>query len=287
MPLPPDPDLANMARTVVRLCRGTWNGHRGMCLCPAHADRTPSLSVSVGFSAVLFHCFAGCSSRAVLDALARKGIAPCHLFGRADRPIPSLLPASCPPPASRNARRLWREAAPLPGSPAARYLHLRGITTTSPELRFHPRTPLGPSETVQFLPAMLAAVRSDNDIIAIHRTFIESRTGSIAPFDGPKRALGRLGTGAARLTQPQGRVLGLAEGIENALSATQMFGIACWATLGNARFGTVAIPETVKELHLFLDEDAGGCLADRKARAVHARPGLEIISHSPGTEGLE
>jgi transposase len=32
-----------------------------MCCCPAHDDRTPSLSVTLGRKAILFHCFAGCS----------------------------------------------------------------------------------------------------------------------------------------------------------------------------------------------------------------------------------
>ena len=61
--------------------------------------------------------------------------------------------------ANRNALRLWREASTITGSPAEKYLVSRGITISSPELRFRPRMPLGPKGAVRFLPAMVAAVR--------------------------------------------------------------------------------------------------------------------------------
>ena len=50
----------------------------------------------------------------------------------------------------------------------------------------------------------------------------------------------------------------------------QLFRIPCWATLGNERFGLVTIPESVRELHLFVDNDAGGLLADGGAREAYA-----------------
>lgn len=42
---------------------------RYVALCPAHADRRPSLSIRAGRDKVLLHCFAGCATEAVLDAL--------------------------------------------------------------------------------------------------------------------------------------------------------------------------------------------------------------------------
>jgi CHC2 zinc finger len=42
---------------------------RWMALCPAHDDRNPSLSIRKARGKVLVHCFAGCSTEAVLDAL--------------------------------------------------------------------------------------------------------------------------------------------------------------------------------------------------------------------------
>lgn len=272
------------AKQIVTDLGGTWSRSRGMCCCPAHEDRTPSLSVTLGSRAILFHCFAGCANDAVLAALAQRGIKPASLFdGRSD-PVRAVRADEAPP---ENVQRLWREAACLTGSLAERYLARRGIVAGSPDLRFLARTPLGPKGAVQFLPALVAAVRNDLGILALHRTFLDAKTGKIAKFDGPKRALGSLGRGAVRLHGPRGGKLGLAEGIETALSAKQLSGIPCWATLGTERFGLVAIPESVSELHLFIDHDAGGVLAEGRARAAYAQEGRTILTHRPPQPGTD
>src|SRR3546814_4431927 len=58
--------------------------------------------------------------------------------------------------------------------------------------------------------------------------------------------------------------------IESALAAKALTQIPCWASLGNERFGLVSIPESVRELHLFVDHDAGGELAEERARSAYA-----------------
>ena len=102
-----------------------------------------------------------------------------------------------------------------------------------------------------------------------------------AGFFKPKRALGQLGAGAVRLSEPIEGRLGLAEGSESALSAQTLFGIPCWATLGNERFGIVAIPESITELHLFVDADKGGELALKRGIEAYTRQGRTIIPHKP------
>ena len=42
--------------------------------CPAHDDKYPSLSLTDVGDKVLFHCFAGCSQAAVIDALRARGL---------------------------------------------------------------------------------------------------------------------------------------------------------------------------------------------------------------------
>jgi hypothetical protein len=214
----------------------------------------------------------------VIVALAKRGIMPGDLFAAAGAPLPETPREVAP---DRNALRLWRSAEPLTGSLAEAYLAGRGIGLRSPDLRFHPRTPLGPGGAVRFMPAMLAAVRTDLCVFAIHRTFLDPDTGRLAGFSRPKRALGGLAHGAVRLVSPRDGRLGLAEGIETALSATQLFEVPCWATLGNERLGLVMIPESVRELHLFVDNDAGGDLAEKRARQAHARHGRRIVVNRP------
>jgi hypothetical protein len=270
--------LARRAREIVQSLGGDWRRSKGMCRCPAHDDRTPSLSVTLGRHAILLHCFAGCPNKAVIEALARHGVSARDLFDGSGEPLPQPTPDDS---GSWNARRLWRTAEVLKGSLGERYLAGRAITCYSPDLRFHSRTPLGPRAVVRFLPALLAAVRTDVGIIAVHRTFLDPATGGIARFSRPKRTLGGLGHGAVRLAMPGDGRLGLAEGIETALAAMQLSGMPCWATLGNGRFGLVTIPESVRELHLFLDNDAGGDLAELRGREAHARDGRRIVARRP------
>ncbi|WP_088306612.1 DUF7146 domain-containing protein [Novosphingobium sp. B 225] len=270
--------LEHRARKIVEALGGTWSRSRGMCCCPAHSDRTPSLSITLGKRAVLVHCFAGCSNEAVMQGMAKLGVRLSDLFGAKGGPV---SPVAREEVVDRNALRLWREASILAGSPAERYLFGRGITVASSDLRFHPRMPLGPMGAVRFLPALVSAVRNDAGVLALHRTFLDSDSDRLAAFEQPKRALGSLGTGAVRLAWPRGGRLGLAEGVETALSAMQLFGIPCWATLGNERFGLVTIPESVRELNLFVDNDAGGRLAEERAREAYACEKRRIVSRPP------
>ncbi|MGB3796519.1 MAG: CHC2 zinc finger domain-containing protein, partial [Alteraurantiacibacter sp.] len=72
--------LAETAKSICESSVGKWSGTKGMACCPVHDDRTPSLGVSLGRQAILFHCFAGCDQQSVLSALARKGFEAPALF---------------------------------------------------------------------------------------------------------------------------------------------------------------------------------------------------------------
>ena len=100
--------LEKRAREIVEALDGTWSRSRGMCCCPAHDDRTPSLSVTIGVRAILFHCFAGCSNEAVLASLDRIGVKAAELFDGRGEPI---APRTRDEVANQNALRLWRAAS--------------------------------------------------------------------------------------------------------------------------------------------------------------------------------
>lgn len=281
----PNRSLAETARRICESRGGKWSGTKGMACCPAHDDRTPSLGVSLGRQAILFHCFAGCDQPSVLSALAREGFeAPALFSGSATTNEPESTSTRKP---SAVALRIWRDAQPLRASPVKAYLESRGILAASPALRFHPRTPLGPKGRARFLPAMIAAVSLDEGPIAIHRTFLSTEASGKAAFEKPKRALGALGEAAVRLFAPVSGKLGLAEGVESAMSAYALTGIPVWATLGNERFGLVSVPESVTELHLFVDHDAGGELAASRALAAYARDGRTIHVRKPSSRDTD
>lgn len=274
--------LDEQGRRLVERLGGRWTGGAGLCRCPAHDDRRPSLSVRVGRSSLLLHCFAGCAAADVLRAL-RAGGHP--LAASMEAGPPSASSDLRGGPASREAAlRVWGGARPIAGTPAERYLESRGVSADSPELRYHPRTPHGPRPLTRFRPALIAAVRDEGGLVAVHRTFLDPRGRGLAPIDEPRCGLGRFGSGAVRLGGIAPR-LGLAEGIETALSASALFGLPCWATLGTERFRLVAVPPEVKELVLFLDNDAGGRRAEALARAAFAH--LPIQAEYPRRAGAD
>jgi len=87
----------------------------GMHLCPAHADRTPSLRVTRSETGIwLVRCFAGCPTEAVLTAA---GLAWPDLFAAPRPAIPAARPLSELDQARRDilgeARRQQRRWEPL------------------------------------------------------------------------------------------------------------------------------------------------------------------------------
>lgn len=76
---------------VKRTGNGTW-----LACCPAHRDKTPSLSVrELDDSRILIHCFAGCGVDAILDAA---GVTFDALFP--EKPITDGRPLRRPFPAA-------------------------------------------------------------------------------------------------------------------------------------------------------------------------------------------
>jgi Toprim domain len=97
-------------------------------------------------------------------------------------------------------------------------------------------------------------------------------------------SIGCFEDGSVKLSEPMNEVLGLAEGVEDALSVEQLFGIPCWATLGANRLDTVFVPSDVRELHLFADNDDPGRAAVRRAVAWHTGEGRRVTVHWPPDE---
>lgn len=65
-----------------RLQRVRKKGTGYLALCPAHADSSPSLSVTMGDRGILLHCFAGCEPSDIADAL---GVRMTDLFTEGPR----------------------------------------------------------------------------------------------------------------------------------------------------------------------------------------------------------
>lgn len=193
-------------------------------------------------------------------------------YGDAVREVEKCLgsaPAEQPKGAGRTPeqkretlKRLWGSTEPAHiGNPAGAYLFGRtGLTICDPKvLRYAPRCAYRDGATTTFHPALLALVMDAAGVpVNIHRTYL-AEDGTKADLPEPKRTMeGTLPPGCAvRLGRyVPGRDIGVAEGIETALSARRLFGVQTWSTLNSNRLQTWKPPEGVGRIWIMGDNDA-------------------------------
>lgn len=157
------------------------------------------------------------------------------------------------------ALAIWADTVPLVGTLAEAYLKARGITLEDDiaDLRFHPKCPAGVDEG---LPAMVALMRNieTNEPTAIHRTYLRDDGLGKAPTG--KRVLG-IASGAVIKLDDDAEVsmgLGLAEGIENALSLWSSGWRPVWAAGSAGAIKTFPVLNGIETLTIFSDADDGG-----------------------------
>jgi putative DNA primase/helicase len=140
------------------------------------------------------------------------------------------------------------------------YLRSRGIALTSPVLRFSEQAPhrLGIR-----LPAMLAPVSDvHGEQTGVHMTFLRPDSSGKADLskEHQRQTNGVIRGGTIRLAahDPE-RPLLIAEGIETALSAMQIFALPGWAAGYAANLkDTLALPPAVQHLVIAVDHDKSG-----------------------------
>jgi hypothetical protein len=171
------------------------------------------------------------------------------------------------------ALTIWREAVPLTGTLAERYLrHHRKINVSPPSdaLRFHPRCPF---DFRQRVPAMVALLtNSDGQPCGVHRTPL-TPDGAKA---GSARAYGTFWRTAIRLwpSPVEGR-LAVGEGIETTLSAVELKPdlAPAWAAGTAENLGMFPILDSVKELFVLADNDSdeSGRIGQKRAKKLAGR----------------
>ena len=208
----------------------------------------------------LIHHSTGLTNAALFEEAARRA--------RLDRPAPprSTVPAKADH--SQEIARILAGCAALAGSVAEVYLQSRGLRDpASPDLLFNPD--LADFETRRGWPGMVAIVRDGAGAPTggIHRTYLLDDGSGKAPPG--KKMLGAVAGGSVRLSSlREDGHLGIAEGIETALSAETIFGIPTWAALSADGLRRWQWPEGVNRVTIFADAGEAGtqaaaALADR------------------------
>ena len=277
-------------RTAAAL-RGRKVGSGWMARCPAHDDRTPSLSIRDGADGkVLVRCHAGCDQERVIVTLRARGLwtdksrppllHPARRVGSPHRPDP--IDAT----RTEAALAVWRSAKPAAGTLVESYLASRGLHGSRPAttLRFHTglKHPSG-----GIWPVMVALVTRgpDDAPLAIHRTFLARDGKGKAPVEPSKMMLGPCRGGALRLAEPA-TVLMVGEGIETCLAAMLATGHPAWAALSTSGLRVLDLPSQVQDVIVLADGDDPGEAAARDCAGRWKREGRRVrIARPPhGTD---
>lgn len=284
------------ARSIVAAGRGeAVSRDSALIPGPGHSRHDRSLLVKVDPSrpsGLLVHSFAGDDPLACLDYVRGLLGLPAWSAGtqpRDWRPSPEQVEAArrrereAAEAAARRlnaATRLWSETVGpvgtiIEGYFASRRVHLPESVVAGGHLRFHPACPVKIGGEVVRLPAMVCLMTDPitGELRAIHRTFLRpDGTGKAEMPDGsnPKKMLGHARGAVIRLS-PDDMVstgLGLAEGVENAVTAIGLGWAPVWAAGSADSMARFPVLAGVEHLTLFADNGEAG---ERAADACATR----------------
>ena len=283
------------AASIIRALGGRWHGRYGTARCPAHDDRHPSLSLADGDDGrLLARCHASCAFAEVWGALRERGLVGDHgapfdkTVDHARTVERRQAEAADAARRAAQAERCWREARPIAGTPAERYLRRRGVTAPLGEaLRFHPACWHGP--TARRHPAMVARVEGA-DGFAVHRTYLAPDGSGKAALEPAKMMLGATAGGAVRLLGGHRRLV-VAEGIETALSLASGLldgPMSLRAALSASGMAALRLtrPMSGAELVVACDGDRAGREAAHALAQRATAEGWRVLRADPG-DGLD
>jgi putative DNA primase/helicase len=207
--------------------------------------------------------------RRVIEA-AGLAIAPRNWTPPAPRPAPVAAPAA----PDMRVHRLRKGRCRLEDcDQAVEYLASRGLWPL-PEgctLAAHVSAEYshGPQRMGRYSALLADVVDIDGELVTVHSTYLHS--GKKLALPDPENAADLLParkiltklegrTGCAVRLMPAAETLGIAEGIETALSAAKIDGIPVWAALNTSLLAKFEPPSQTQRLVLYADRDAPGLL---------------------------
>ena len=151
--------------------------------------------------------------------------------------------------------KLWTASQTLTGSDkVTKYLRSRGLFMALNDVRFCPNC--YESDTKTRMPAMVALVRNTmGKPVSLHRTYLDGYAK--ANIKSPKKLMPgveKVSGCAIRLFDAEDTV-GVAEGIETAIAARQLFNVPVWATISSTILESFVPPKGIRRIFIFADND--------------------------------
>lgn len=188
-------------------------------------------------------------------------------------------------------RSVYRSSQPIEvGDLAHVYLTARGVGELiyPKALRFARALKDGSGGVRPALVAMVGVYGEDR-FCSIHRTFLRPDGKAKAEMDAPRKLMpGPLPDGACvMLSEYEGGPLGIAEGIETAMSASAIYEMPVWAAINSTIMAKWVPPPQCQEVAVFADHDAkfGGQAAAYTLAHRLAVQGLTVSVHVPPVPG--
>lgn len=212
--------------------------------------------------------------------------------------LASAVPATTRLPGRSNVdkchalRQVWKGSKPIQrGDVVERYLQGRGLMLPNlpTSVRVHPELQYRDDDQnlVGLYAAMLATVTdSIGNAVTLHRTYLEN--SQKAPVRHPKKLMQGLSiAGAAIRLFPASGTLGIAEGIETALAAAEMFRQPVWSCISAGGIESFIPPDGIRDITIFADHDLNFTGQAAAYRAAHrlALKGYAITVKIPDTPG--
>jgi len=180
-----------------------------------------------------------------------------------------------------HALAIWQQAQPIDGSPAAAYLASRKCAPLKGEpwpsdLRYHSECPFAREKA----PALVALMRHalTGEPSGIQRIAVkDDGSGKREMPDGkPSKMMLGPAKSAAVCLHNAGSQLGLAEGVETALSARRVSKMPVWAAMSAGGIRDFPIIHGIKFLRIFADHDKAGLSAARMCKRRYEAAGIRV-----------